>query len=225
MSVPIGNGRLKHCHATAVARHWVLTAAHCFSQVSSGARGNLEQFDRGFSMLDVQYHPSAFRAEAPALDGRWDESDIAVADDLAVIHLDAPLSLAFPSIANRQEFEAALAASSSEVSFSRQDLEDNSQTAFAIILGEIPAADLVGPGHQGHLLSATSDGVYPGGSGAGVVIAGSVPLNALPPDPESTDRLIGVVQNANREDPSLSFGIVPLYNSDTFQWLQQLRAN
>jgi hypothetical protein len=99
-------------------------------------------------------------------------------------------------------------------------------TAEAALLGPIEAERLLGSGHTGWLVAARGPAVGPGDSGSGMTATwsalepattGCEPLAAGDTPPV----LLGVVQDANPVDPSLPFGLVPLYGPDHARWLQR----
>ena len=101
---------------------------------------------------------------------------------------------------------------------------DEAQTAEATLLGDVEAAALLGPEHPGILLSARGQSVGPGDSGSGVTaewselaerVAGCEPFFGG----GSNQLLMGVIQDANPDDPTLPFGLVPLYGFDHARWL------
>jgi hypothetical protein len=106
---------------------------------------------------------------------------------------------------------------------------DEALTARATILGEVSASSLLGPSQPGRLLSARGASVGPGDSGSGLSV-GWTQLEpelrgcqlAPAPGADSDRVLVGVVQDANLEDPGLPFGLVALYATAHADWLGAL---
>jgi len=214
---------LKSCHATLVHPAWALTAGHCFSGVDPEARGALPDFARGFSANAVEFYPGAHRSLATRLDGIWAREDFIAADDLALVPLEPPVDDVVP-VARWQPSDGCDLRRRVIGEFGLQGPGGEDWTAETQILGPVAATSLLGPGHPGLLLSAQGPSVGPGDSGSGVT-AGWESLESAAPGCELAAEdgaehvLVGVVQDANPEDPSSAFGLVPMYRAEHARWL------
>ena len=234
---PAGTSRLtlrlegefqKLCHATLVDPGWALTAAHCFSSVAPDARGALNELARSLSVSDVRFHPGSMRSGQTRLDAVLVDADFVAAHDLALIPVDPPFDTVAPplrwlpepgcSLPDRLDVRAW---------FGQIGLDDRAQTAEATLLGTVSAASLLGPGQPGSLLSAAGPSVRPGDSGSGV-LAGTADLMALASGCNHSggsaddDVLMGVIQDANPDRPTLPFGLIPLHVFDHARWLASI---
>jgi hypothetical protein len=102
-------------------------------------------------------------------------------------------------------------------------------TAEASILGHVDASFLLGREQFGRMLAAHGPGVGPGDSGSGLTVSwaelATRAPGCKPPETESAQQvLIGVVQDANPNYPTLPFGLVPSYVSSHARWLQDVFA-
>jgi hypothetical protein len=226
MILNLGRARTKQCHATLVAPGWAITAAHCFSGVSPERRGRLREFDRGFAVGDVQFHPLAHQSGATALDGIWQNEDFSAAHDLALIPLE-PLEGRASARAVWSEAAdcAALDLRQVPAYLGRLSGDGRPETVAGVVLGSRAASALLGPGQQGDLLAVLSEGALPGDSGSGVA-ARTTDLEqaaerCLPEDALASDVLVGVLQDANPLDPRAPLGVTPLYLPEHAAWITQ----
>jgi hypothetical protein len=219
----------KQCHATLVDGQWALTAAHCFWGVEPDARGSLNDFERSLSSRDVVFYPGAHRSLATRRDAVWDSTDFIAAHDLALVPVDPPVDDVTPVSRWAPSPSCALPLASGLLGlFGQRGALGRAQTAHAIISGEIEAAELLGPAQSGSLLAAEGRTVRPGDSGSGVTIS-STDLDEQAPDCElagsASDRVIvGVIQNADPEDSTVPFGLVPLHTLEHAEWLATIIA-
>lgn len=215
LSVPIGNGRSKQCHATVLASRWAVTAAHCFTRVPSGAEGYLRDLGRGFNVEDVIFHPQAHREGLTGLSEPWQNEDIVVAHDLALIPISRPVENVPSLVATPVQGSAVMASTNLVAQFPRRSQQDEAETASARLTELVPASRLLGGEHDGQLIRGEAYGVYPGTSGAGVTLDSPEPTGE-----KSRSLLVGIIQNAHPDDPNRPFGVVPLYLEPHFEWLE-----
>jgi trypsin len=226
LTLRLGGEFQKQCHATVIDPRWALTAAHCFSGVDPAARGALNELERSLSVSDVFIHPGALRSGAVRIEVVTASADFVAAHDFALVPVDPPLDtlelparwLPEPSCTLPDSLDV-------RARFGQLGLDDRAQTAEATLLGTVSAESLLGPGHPGSLLSAQGPSVRPGDSGSGV-LAGTAELTALASgcatSSERDEILIGVIQDANPDQPSLPFGLAPLHVFDHARWLARV---
>ena len=223
LTLRLGGEFQKLCHATVIDPRWALTAAHCFSSVDPGARGALNDLERSLSVSDVVIHPGALRSGAVRIEVVSAEADFVAAHDLALVPVDPPIdTLELPARWLPDQRCTLPDILDVRAWFGQLGLGDRAQTTEATLLGTVSAESLLGPGHPGSLLSAQGPSVRPGDSGSGV-LAGSAELTALAsgcaPTSTGDEILIGVVQDANPDQPSLPFGLTPLHVFDHARWM------
>jgi hypothetical protein len=230
LELDLGGSLQKWCHASLVDPSWAVTAAHCFSSVDPAAHGVLPDWGRSFAVLDVEFYPGAHQGAETQLSGVWRRQDFVAADDLALVPIDPPLTaLEVPATFRSSDHCAPPPLSGLVGTLGLRDDHDDAFTAEAAILGEVDAAELLGPGQPGRLLSARGPFVEPGDSGSGMSIDGALLEPALAGcnascrgGRDSRQLLVGVVQDANPDDPSLPFGLVALYEAAHATWLAGL---
>ncbi len=220
MTVPLGGGRAKVCQATLVAERWALTAAHCFADAPVGGVGTFDDWRRAFPLDEVRFHPLAHESGDTMRRQRWPRSGFQAAHDLALVPVPggAPTPQAAPVAGPDRELSM-----SGEACFARCVPGLGPETAWARLLGEVPAESLLGDDVAGTLLAAESDGVRPGDSGSGVLL----PMQEARCGPGSSPRghlLVGVIQNAHPTDLSLPFGSVPVYSPAHHAWIVETIA-
>ena len=225
LTLRLGGEFQKLCHATLIDPGWALTAAHCFSSVDPAGRGALNELARSLSVSDVWFYPGALRSGSTRLEAVLAEGDFVAAHDLALVPVDPPLDAVPPPARWLPEASCTLPERLDvRVWFGQLGITDRAQTTEATLLGTVSAASLLGPEHPGSLLSAEGPSVRPGDSGSGV-LAGSAELTALASGCARTgsssagDILMGVIQDANPDQPSLPFGLVPLHVFDHARWI------
>jgi hypothetical protein len=234
LKLSLGGDYWKLCHATMVDARWALTAAHCFSGIDPDARGALNDFGRSVSVRDAIFHPEALVDGATELDSLRETHEFVAAHDLALVPFYPPLDTVQP-VSRWLPSESCSLGEPDALDldvrgrFGQLGPGDEAQTAEATLLGSVEAAALLGPDHSGILLSAKGASVGPGDSGSGVtsvwaeldgVASGcSTTDGGASRDGVGAEVLMGVIQDANPDDPTLPFGLVPLYAFDHARWL------
>jgi trypsin len=219
----------KLCHATLIDPNWALTAAHCFAGVDPSARGALNELGRSLAVRDVVFYPGALRSGATSLAAVAESSDFVAADDLALVPVVPPLTTIMP-VGRWLPVPGCTLPSPLDVlgRFGQLGPEQTPQTAEATLLELVPAAALLGAEQPGSLWSAQGPSVGPGDSGSGVTSR----WEALMPMASECERsaggddeiLMGVIQDANPEQGTLPFGLIPLHLPDHARWIARILA-
>jgi Trypsin len=225
LTLRLGGEFQKLCHATLIDRRWAITAAHCFSRVDPEGRGALNELARSLSVSDVRFHPSALRSGVTTLESVASEEDFVAAHDLAMIPVDPPIDTVMAPVRWLPEPGCSLPTPLGvRAWFGQLGFGDRAQTAEATLLGMVSAASLLGPGHPGSLLSAQGSAVRPGDSGSGVLadwgeISELATGCARDENAAESEILVGVIQDANPDRPTLPFGLIPLHVFDHASWI------
>jgi hypothetical protein len=225
LTLRLDDERQKLCHATLVDPSWALTAAHCFAGIDPDARGALNEFQRSLSVSDVVFYPGAMRSGSTSLDAVTSSSDFVAAHDLALVPVSPPMATIDP-VSRWLPVEGCTLPSPLDVPgwFGQIGPEQTPQTVEATLLGLVPAAVLLGPEQPGSLWSARGPSVRPGDSGSGFIsrwedllaMASECQPSAGGVDDEV---LMGVIQDANPEQATLPFGLIPLHLVDHARWI------
>lgn len=234
LTLSLGGDYSKLCHATLVDARWAVTAAHCFSLIEPDARGALNDFGLSIAVSDVIFHPEALADGSTGLDRVRETQEFVAAHDLALVPFYPPFEQVPPVSRWLPSEHCSLSEPSRgrelgvRARFGKLGPDDEAQTAEATLIGSVSAEELLGPEHSGTLLSARGPSVGPGDSGSGVTSLGSdlarftngcVSSPVTGAGGDGYEVLMGVIQDANPDDPTLPFGSVPLYAFDHARWL------